>query len=319
MRVIITGGTGLIGSALARKLAQNGDEVIVLSRHPSQHRSDLPRGVTAVEWDAHSSKGWEHLAEGAGAIVNLAGSNIATWPWSESNKRSFLMSRLNAGKAVSEAVEKAQVKPQVVIQSSGIDYYEGRRDDEPVDENTPPGHDFLSNLSVGWEKSTQSVEALGVRRAIIRTGLVLARQSGALPKLALPFRFFVGGPMGSGRQVYSRIHLEDEVRAIRFLIENETASGPFNLTAPNALPEREFADVLGKVLGRPSWLPVPGLPVRLVLGEMAVTVLRGRRVIPEKLLELGFEFKYPDLESALAEIYGSRQGEVLTAESERRT
>ncbi len=307
MRVIITGGTGLIGKALTHELVRRGHEVIVLSRSPKL-ASGLPAGVRVEGWDARSAKGWGPLADGAGAIVNLAGENIAgtgflPQRWTDERKRRILESRLNAGRAVVEAVEQAANKPGVVIQSSGVDYYPA---DETADmtEESPRGSSFLADVTRDWEASTEAVEALGVRRAIIRTGVVLSKEAGVLPKLALPYLLFVGGPIGSGRQPFPWIALDDEAAAIAFLIEHPTASGPFNLTAPNPLTNAEFGRVLGKVLGRPSFVPAPAFAFKLAFGELAVLLLEGRRALPKRLLELGFQFKYPDAESALRAIYG---------------
>lgn len=198
-RTIITGGTGLIGRALAAELVARGHEVIVLSRSPG--RVGLPNGVRVERWDGRSAAGWGSLAEGATAIVNLAGENLAAGRWTSERKQLIRESRLQAGQAVIDAVIRTTRKPRVVIQASGVGYY-GPRGDEFVTEEAPPGTDFLARLCVDWESSTALVESMGVRQAIIRTGLVLSRQGGALPRLLLPFRFFVGGPMGSGHQWY---------------------------------------------------------------------------------------------------------------------
>jgi hypothetical protein len=307
MRVLITGGTGLIGRALAANLVADGHEVIVLSRNP-QRATGLPAGVRAEGWDARTAEGWGSLADGADAIVNLAGENLAGagfFParWTAERKRLIRESRLNAGQAVVQAVEAATQKPHVVIQASAVGYY-GPRGDEVITEESPPGDDFLARLCVDWEASTAAVEEMGVRRAVIRTGIVLSREGGTLPRLLLPYRLFVGGPFGSGRQYYSWIHIADEVAAIRFLMENEAASGPFNLTAPNPLPNAEFGKVLGRVLRRPSAVPVPGFAMRLLLGEVATVVLDGQRVLPRRLQELGFTFRFPELEAALRDLLG---------------
>lgn len=302
MRIIITGGTGLIGRALTDELVQHEHEVIILSRSP-ERAGGFPAGVEVVGWDARTADGWGHLADGAGAIVNLAGASIAgqgflPQRWTPERRRVIRDSRLNAGRAVVEAVEAAEDKPQVVIQSSAIGYY-GPRGSEIVTEASEPGDDFLAQLCVDWEAATEAVEDVGVRRAIIRTGIVLSTEDGALPRMLLPYKIFVGGPFGDGRQYMSWIHLADEAAAIRFLIENQAASGPFNLTAPNPLTNAEFGQVLGRVLNRPSWLPVPGFAMRLLFGEVATVVLDGQRVLPERLKELGFSFQFPTAEEAL--------------------
>ncbi|MHB1161827.1 MAG: TIGR01777 family oxidoreductase, partial [Chloroflexota bacterium] len=260
-----------------------------------------PRGVRAERWDARTAAGWGQLADGADAIVNLAGESLAGGPWTEERKSRILQSRLNAGRAVLEAVEAAVQKPRVVVQASAVGYY-GPRGDEEVTEETPPGGDFLARVCVEWEASTAPVEDMGVRRAVIRSSIVLSTRGGALPRLMMPYRLFVGGPLGSGRQWYSWIHIADEVAAIRFLLENESARGPFNLAAPNPVTNARFSRQLGRALGRPSLVRTPAFALRLLLGEMATTVLEGQRVVPRRLQALGFAFRFPDLEAALRDL-----------------
>jgi uncharacterized protein (TIGR01777 family) len=306
MRVIITGGTGLIGRALAESLVADSHEVIILSRSPDQAHG-LPAGVKVVGWDGRTAEGWGHLAEGAGAIVNLAGANLAGesfFPsrWTDERKALIRDSRAWAGQAVVEAVEQADKKPEVVIQASGVGYY-GAHGDEPVTEDYPAGTDFGARLASDyWEPGTEPVEGMGVRRVIIRTAPVLSMEGGALPRQLLPFRLFVGGPMGSGKQWYSWIHIEDQVSATRFLIENEKASGPFNLAAPNPLTNAGFAKVLGKVMRRPSFVPVPGFALKMAFGEVADILLEGQRAIPQRLIDLGFQFQFPEAEAAVRDL-----------------
>ena len=296
MRVIITGGTGLIGSALANALSSEDNEVIVLTRNP-RPVPELSTKVQQVKWDAATADGWGHLANGAGAIVNLGAEGLADGRWSEERKKRIYSSRVNAGKAVTEAIAAAAVKPKVVIQSSAVGYY-GPRHDEIVTESASPGSDFLSQVCFDWEASTARVEAMGVRRAIIRSGIVLSNEGGAWPRIVLPFKLFAGGPIGSGKQFWSWIHLDDEVAAIRFLIDNEKGRGIFNLTAPNPLSNREFAQKLGAVMRRPAIMPVPSFALQILFGEMSTVLLEGQRVIPQHLQELGFTFQFPTAEAA---------------------
>jgi uncharacterized protein (TIGR01777 family) len=302
MKVIITGGTGLIGRALAADLASDGHQIIVLSRTP-ERASGLPEGVRVERWDASTANGWSPLAEGADAIVNLAGESIAAGRWTEERKRLIRESRLNAGRAVVQAVELVTQKPRVVIQASGVGYY-GPHGDQEVSEEAPPGNDFLASVAREWEASTVPVKDMGVRQASIRTGVVLSAKGGALVRMLLPFRFFVGGPLGNGRQWMPWIHLADEVAAIRFLIEKEEASGPFNLTAPNPLTNADFSRAVGRVMGRPALVPAPGLAMRLAFGEMATLLLDGQRAIPRRLLDLGFAFRFPHAQAALQDLLG---------------
>jgi uncharacterized protein (TIGR01777 family) len=300
MRVIITGGTGLIGRALTRSLSNHGYEIILLSRAPERAR-DLPQGTRAERWDGRTAAGWGTLANGAEAIVNLAGENIAGGRWTPERKRRIRESRIHAGQAVVEAVQEAAEKPRVVIQASGLGYY-GCREEETITEETPPGDDFLAEVAIEWEASTAPVEARGVRRAVIRTAPVLSTEDGAFPRMIRPFRFFVGGPLGNGEQWFPWIHIADEVGAIRFLMKNSAAQGPFNLTAPNPLRNADFARALGRVLRRPASLPTPAFALRLLFGEMASVLLGGQRALPKRLLDLGFSFRFPEAESAMKDL-----------------
>lgn len=301
-RVIISGATGFIGKVLCRHLLEAGYEVVGLSRNPDEGKRFLPGQVNFARWDAKSAEGWIDHADSAFAIVNLAGENIASGRWTKQRKQRILESRVDAGKAVVDAVEKVKAKPQVVIQSSGIGYY-GDSGDEIVDETSPPGSGFLVEVAKEWERTTEQVKSSGVRHIIIRTGVVLGKGQGFLSRVMTPFRFFVGGHMGKGKQWISWIHIEDEIRAIRFLMERESLEGVFNLSAPNPLTSGDFSKALGKAMKRPAWLHVPGFALSLFLGEMAQElILSGQRAMPKRLLESGYEFSYADAESALAQI-----------------
>jgi uncharacterized protein (TIGR01777 family) len=299
MRIVITGGTGLIGKALAEDLAQDGHEVFILTRSPRTGTNSHPC-IHYVQWDGRTAQGWGHLSEEADALVNLAGENLSAGRWTARRKRLILDSRANAGAAVVQAVQQAQRKPRVLIQSSAVGYY-GPDTPGLLAENTPPANDFLGRVVQAWEASTQPVEALGVRRAVIRSGVVLSPKAGALPRMLLPFKFFAGGPLGSGRQWLSWVHLEDEVRAIRFLIEHSKAQGAYNISA-EPLTNRQLARAIGKVMRRPAFFPVPAFLIRLLFGEMSTVVLDGQRVSSQRLESLGFRFRYPQAEPALADL-----------------
>ncbi|MAS36677.1 MAG: TIGR01777 family protein [Anaerolineaceae bacterium] len=314
MRVIITGGTGFIGSQLANQMAAEGHEVIVLSRSPALAKG-LSSKVRVEGWDAKTARGWGHLADKTDVIVNLAGASIAGdnfFPsrWTDERKRLIIDSRVNAGKAVVEAIEAAETKPAVVIQSSAVGYYGTHPNTVDITEDSPAGDDWLADVCQQWEASTAAVESMGVRRVIIRMGVVLSFEEGALSRMALPFQFFAGGPFGDGKQPLSWIHPADEIGAIRFLIKQAEASGPFNLTAPNPVTNAAFSRALGEVMGRPSLIPVPGFAFNAMFGEVATVVLDGQRVLPQRLAELGYTFQFTDAEAALRDLYRNRQAQT---------
>ncbi|HEY57263.1 MAG TPA: TIGR01777 family protein [Anaerolineae bacterium] len=303
MRIAITGGTGLIGRALGEALLAEGHTVIVFTRRPDLV-DRLPPGAQPAPWTPADPDRLAEVLRGADAVVNLVGENIAAGRWTRARKERIRRSRVEAGEALSAALAAlpAAERPRVLLQASAVGYYGPRDDDEPVTEAAPPGNDFLAQVTVAWEASTAPVEALGVRRAILRTGVVLSPRGGALPLMALPVRLFVGGKLGSGRQWVPWIHIADEVAAIRFLLEREDAQGSFNLCAPNPVTNAEMMRALGRVLHRPVWLPVPAFALRLALGEMSATVLTGQRTVPQRLQELGFPFRYPRLLPALEDL-----------------
>ena len=302
MRVVITGGSGLIGSAVAKDLGSAGHEVVVLTRDPSRV-GPLPPGTRAVQWDGKTPGGWSTLLDGDTAILHLAGDPIAEGRWTEEKKRRIRRSRVESGQAVLAAIRQAKARPRALLQGSAVGYY-GACGDEIVTEEHAPGDDFLARVCVEWEASTAEVAALGIRRPVLRTGIVLSREGGALPKMALPFRLMAGGPMGGGRQWVPWLHVVDEVGAIRFLLEREDADGPFNLSAPEPLTNRDFSRALGRALSRPSFAPAPGFALRLLLGEMAEALLHGQRAVPQRLLDLGYVFRYPEAAGALRNLVG---------------
>lgn len=300
MRIVITGGTGLIGRQLAGSLAGDRHEVIVLSRNPSQ-ATGVPSGVRLERWDAQTPAGWASLADGADAIVNLAGESLAEGRWTDSRKKAIVDSRVNAGKAVVEAIRVASQKPKVLVQASAVGYY-GPRGNEEIAEDAKPGADFMAKVCIDWEASTGAAEALGVRRPVIRTGIVLSADGGALPRMLLPFKFYAGGKLGSGEQGFPWIHLADEVAAIRFLIDTAGASGPFNLSAPNPPTNAGFAKAIGLAMGKPSALPVPAFALKTAFGEMSAVLLEGQRAAPKRLLEFGYTFRFSDPVAAVSDI-----------------
>jgi uncharacterized protein (TIGR01777 family) len=301
-RVLITGGTGFIGRALTDELAAAGYAVIALTRNPRRNEAPLGLAAEPVRWDGRTPEGWGPLADGAFAVINLAGENLGEGRWTRAKRARILSSRLEAGRAVVEAVKAVSQKPSVIVQASAIGAYGDRGDDE-IDERSPLGAGFLADVVRPWEESTKDIEAMGVRRAIVRSGLVLGSGGGVFPRLAAPFRFLAGGPLGNGRQWYSWIHLTDEIRAIRFLLDRDDLYGVFNLTAPHPLREKDLCRTLGAALKRPCWLPTPAFLLILLFGRKArETVLAGQKVVPRRLLEAGFRFSYPDAQGAFADL-----------------
>ena len=299
MRILITGGTGMIGTALAKSLLADGHQTWVLTRNPGS--AHMPKGATALGWDGRTSAGWGEVMNQVDAVVNLVGERLVKWPWTKKQKQRFWDSRVEGGRALVEAIQAASPRPRVLIQASGVNYY-GPRDLVPVTEAEAPGNDFLANLCKAWEGSTEPVEKLGLRRVILRSAIVLSARDGILPIMLFPVKLFAGGPLGSGRQGLPWIHLEDEVAAIRFLLENPGASGPFNLTSPVPISSAGFLRVAAKRLHRPYWLPVPAFVLRLVLGGMSTLVLDGMYLLPKRLQKLGFGFRLGNVEDALRDL-----------------
>ncbi|MFN8458917.1 MAG: TIGR01777 family oxidoreductase [Anaerolineae bacterium] len=301
MQIVITGGTGTIGRRLVLHLIEGGHVIKVVSRQPYKP-ANLPAQIIFASWDGRSATGWGQLVEGADAVVNLAGAGIADARWTDERKKEIQNSRVEAGHAVVEAIESASAKPKMLIQASAVGYYGVHNDDTVITEDSGPGSDFLAQTCQAWEASTGAVEALGVRRVVIRTGVVLDMQGGALPKMVMPFRFFAGGPIGSGEQWFPWIHYYDEVEAIRFLIENETAAGPVNLTAPNPLRNRDFAKLIGQVMERPAFAPAPAFIFKTIFGEMSTVLLDGQQAVPKRLQQWGYQFKFSTAKAALKDI-----------------
>ncbi len=296
MHVFVTGATGLIGRALCRALVAAGHRVSALSRYGS--RQGLPEPVRMVHGDPALVGPWlEALAE-CDACVHLAGEPVAAGRWTDERKRRIRDSRVESTRRVAEVV--ASRGPSVLVSGSAVGYY-GPRGDEPLDEAAPPGGDFLADVCKEWEAAALGASSRA-RVVTLRTGIVLAREGGALPRMLLPFRFFAGGPIGRGDFWQSWIHLADEVGLIAWALETPSVAGPLNATAPNPARNRELARAIGRVLRRPSALPVPTLGLKLALGELADAVATGQRVVPKKAIDLGYRFRHPDLEPALRDL-----------------
>jgi hypothetical protein len=301
-RILVAGATGFIGRPLSSELAGAGYEIVALSRRPAEAAKIFGPEVQVVEWDAATAAGWSEFADGALAIVNLAGENIGSGRWAEKKKQQILASRVNAGKAVTEASRAATQKPEALIQASGVGYY-GDRGDELLDEESSNGSGFLADVARQWEQSVGEAESLGVRLATIRLGVVLGPNGGVMERLIPPFHFFLGGHPGSGKQWLPWVHIDEVIGVIRFLIENPGCKGPFNVTVPEPTRSKGFYDALGKAMHRPAVFPMPAFALKLALGEMATELLLPSiKAVPKKLVEAGYEFKFTDPAAAFSDI-----------------
>jgi uncharacterized protein (TIGR01777 family) len=308
MHILIAGGSGLIGLALTNRLIHNHHQVVILSRNPSQVHG-LPPGAQVIRWDGLTPNGWGNMVNHVDAIINLSGNKIAgenLWQilfqkWDQPHKLKIINSRLGPGTAILQAVKAARHKPAVLLQASAVGFY-GDRGDRILDENAPPGNDFVSHFCQEWEASTREVEALGLRHVVMRIGLVLSLQGGFLPVMLLPIRFFIGGRMGTGDQFISWVHFHDTIEAICYLTKKNDSKGVYNLTAPSPVSNAAFNHVAATILRRPAVFPIPGWMLKFVMGEKAGLVLHGQRVVPTQLRQEGFKFKFTEIKPALQDL-----------------
>lgn len=298
MKIAITGATGLVGKKLVESLLKRNDEIIILTRSVQKAKKIFPNVENFIDW-SQNVENWKMLLENVDAVINLAGENVMAKRWNEEHKRKIYSSRIDGTKKLVDIISNLTNKPKVFISASAIGYYGNIND--VVDENSKAGNDFLANVVLDWEKTSQSIEHQNVRRVIIRIGIVLDKNEGALPKLVLPFKFFIGGSIGSGNQWLSWIHIDDLVNIFLFALDNKI-SGTFNATAPNPIKMKDFAKIIGKVLHRPSFFNVPRFVLKFVLGEGAESILNGAKVKSEKIQSLGFIFKYENIDSALSSL-----------------
>jgi uncharacterized protein len=288
-RVLVTGGTGFIGRALVAKLRERGDTPVVVSR-----RAEPP----AVPWDAV-----EEEVNRADAVVHLAGEPIADGRWTGKRLAVIRVSRVESTERIARAIQQASCRPKVLVSGSAVGIYGMRSDDTELDESAAPADDVLASIVVAWEKAADGARSAGVRVVHPRTGVVLGKGAGALTKMASPFKWFVGGPLGGGQQWVSWIHLHDAVRALLFTIDNETVAGPVNVVAPTPVTMETLAQSIGRVLHRPAALHAPAFALKLALGNgLAQMLLTGQRVVPRKLLDAGFVFEFPQVERACADL-----------------
>lgn len=298
MKVVGAGLSGLIGRPLASQLVKKY-ELLRLVREITPQNNSLPgKGVI---WKPPFLGDWSQEIDGAYAVINLSGESVADKRWTSAQKKELRNSRIQTTKALVDAIGQAKTKPKVFINASAIGYY-GPRDDSPLDEKTPLGTGFLADLCQEWEGEALRTKTFSVRTVLLRTGIVLAKEGGALAKMLPPFKMGLGGSLGNGRQFMSWIHIEDEVNAILKTLEDPSINGAVNLTAPHAVSMKEFAVSLGKTLKRPAFFPVPGTVLKVLLGDMSEMFLTGQNVRPEVLLRSGFTFRFPSLGPALSDL-----------------
>lgn len=301
MRVVIAGGSGFLGRALAGSCVEAGDTVVILTRRA---RKD-DKGVTFASWQpAGDPAQWAGVLNGADALVNLAGESIASGRWTNARKVRLWDSRLQSTRALARAMTLAEAPPRRVVSASAVGYY-GTRGDEVLTEEAPPGSDFLARLCVAWEQAAEAMASETSTVACVRSAMVLDAHDGPLPRMALPFRLGAGGRLGDGTQFMPWIHRDDWVRLVRHLLARGDLTGAFNAAAPEPLPNEAFAKTLARVLARPALVPAPAAALRLALGEMAdALLLPSQRVIPARATADGFTFTYPTLYAALEQVYG---------------
>jgi uncharacterized protein len=303
MRVVVAGGTGFLGAPLVSSLARDSHEVVVLTRGSQAARGSQPGNVSFVPWTPNGEAGsWKSAVDGAGAVVNLAGEPIAGKRWSAEQKQRILDSRVLATRSLVAAIRGTANPPHVFVSGSAVGYY-GPLGDQVVAEDARPGSDFLAKVCVEWEREAAPA---GDRTRLVwlRTGLVLEKDGGALPEMLPPFRFFVGGPVGTGQQFWPWIHRADWLSLVRWSMATPHVTGALNATAPNPVTNAEFARALGRALHRPAFMPAPAFALRMMLGEMADgLLLSGQRAVPAKATQTGFTFKYSRVDDALGAIF----------------
>lgn len=304
MKVAVTGATGFVGTRLVERLQADGQNVLVLTRDGERGQQVFPKTafpqVEVMAYTPLESGNWQQAIAGCDAIVNLAGAPIAEERWTPERKRMIMDSRSVGTEKLVEAIAKAEQKPSVLVNSSAIGYY-GTSETATFDETSPAGQDFLAEVCQAWETEAQKAAALGTRVVILRTGIVLG-MGGALGKMLTPFKLFAGGPLGSGRQWFSWIHREDLVSLILAALTHPQMQGVYNATAPQPVRMAEFCQVLGQVLNRPSWLPVPDFALEALLGDAAQVVLEGQQVLPKATQASGFQYQFSTVKPALEEI-----------------
>lgn len=301
MHVVVAGGTGFIGRAVCRELLRAGHEVTVLTRDASRASGRVPQGVKVAQWSPEQSEELREVLSAKDAVINLSGESVAAQRWTPEFKQKLVDSRVNSTRALVQGIRSAEPRPKVLVNAGAVGIY-GNRGEEELTESSPPGTGFLAELAIRWEQSADEARELGVRVVKLRIGIVLGEGGGALEKMLLPFRLFVGGPFGSGQQWFPWIHLDDVSGITLHALAHDTVDGAVNTVAPGIVRLGEFCKALGRVMGRPSWLPVPGFALRLVVGELGESMLWSQRVVPQVALQTGYAFRYPQVEQALRQV-----------------
>jgi NAD dependent epimerase/dehydratase family enzyme len=326
-RVVVTGATGMIGRQLCNQLSAKGYHVVAFSRDPQKARQSVPSAAEYIAWTPSENGPWASAIDGAHGVIHLAGASLFGKRWTDSYKREIVESREIGTRGLVNAMTQAQNKPKVFVSMSAVGYY-GPHGEELLDENAPAGSDFLARVCQAWEREARRAEALGIRTVLFRSGVVLGgdekmslpiviagasldrpgvilkTEEGAFPLLVMPFHFFAGGPILPGTQYLSWIHADDTIGLLLFALEDERVRGPLNATASEPITNRDMAKTIGRVMGRPSWVPVPGFALKLMLGEMADMITTGQRALPKKAQELGYQFKHPTAGGAVRDILG---------------
>lgn len=301
MKIVLAGGGGFIGRGIVEKFAREAHGIVLLTRQAAREHPEWP-AVRSVRWDARTIGSWATEIEGADAVLNFAGEPLDAKRWTAKQKKVIVSSRVEATRALVEAIRQAQKRPPVLVNASAVGYY-GHVEHDEVTEDRGRGGDFLAQVVSEWESEAENASQYGVRVVCLRMGVVLAQDGGALRKMALPFKFFVGGYVGTGRQWFPWVHRADVANVVDFVLRNPSLRGAVNVVAPESVTMKQFCDVLGKVMGRPSWAPVPGVVLKVALGEMADMLLTGQRVVPAKLDRHGYRFLFPKLDDALRDIF----------------
>lgn len=300
-KIIVTGATGLIGSHICEELFNRGDSITILTRNPDKAKSKLPYANEYVEWNYRKPNDWKHHLNSKDAVIHLAGANLFARRWTEKYKKKIIESREISTQNLVKAIGEANLKPKVFICASAVGYY-GDSGEKILTEDSLPGNSFTSEVCKRWEEAAKGVEEFNVRRVNLRTATVFNVGDGALQKMALPFKFFVGGTLGSGRQWFPWIHIEDLVRIYLFAIDNPEVSGAVNAVAPDPATMKQLTDEIGKILHRPFIFKVPGFVLKIALGEFANELLASLKIIPEKLDQYNFKFRFGNLRSALKDL-----------------